>query len=172
MPKLSIPPSNYFVQLFLCCLKHIIYGYFRYLAANCSIWLICGPDSIAVFMSCDLASVVSYRFYCMVNAGEALSIALFHLEKRQRAPLALCCAGREGVHCSTRSWAELVWAAICVGLSLARVSQFLGRLIRRPGSPRRRKGSGVLPEEERTTIPSLSLCSLVLAIENVFSFKP
>lgn len=167
MPKLSIPPSNYFVQLFLCCLKHIIYGYFRYLAANCSIWLICGPDSIAVFIS-----HVSYCFYCMVSAGEALSIALFHLEKRQRAPLALCCAGREGVHCSTRSWAELVWAAICVGLSLVRVSQFLGRLIRCLGSPRSRKGSGVLPEEERTTTPSLSLCSLVLAIENVFSFKP
>ena len=32
------------------------------------------------------------------------------------------------------------------------VSQFLGRLIRRQGSPRRRKGSGVLKEEERTNV--------------------
>ena len=33
MLKLSIPPSNYFVQLFLYCLKHIIYGYFYVLAS-------------------------------------------------------------------------------------------------------------------------------------------
>lgn len=135
MPKLSIPPSNYFVQLFLCCLKHIIYGYFRYLAANCSIWLICGPDSIAVFIS-----HVSYRFYCMVSAGEALSIALFHLEKRQRAPLALCCAGREGVHCSTRSWAELVWAAICVGLKSCESQSVPRQADKMPGVPKEQKG--------------------------------
>ena len=44
------------------------------------------------------------------------------------------------------------------------LSQFLGRLIRSPGSPRRREGSGILKEEERTNTFISPLHSLVLVI--------
>ena len=50
-------------------------------------------------------------------------------------------------------------------------NQFLGRLIKRPGSPRRRQGSGILKKEEKTDI-LLSSTFLSLSHIKLFYFKP
>ena len=58
-------------------------------------------------------------------------------------------------------------------ISSYRESQFLGRLIRSPGSSRRRQGSGIFSRRRKGQVSfSSPLRSLVLITLNVFYFKP
>ena len=52
--------------------------------------------------------------------------------------------------------------------SAMKMSQFLGRLIRSPGSLRRRKGSGILKKEERTSVFLFS--STFLSLGHIICF--
>ena len=91
-----------------------------------------------IFWKDDLSSIVSYHFLMYGECWRVSKYCYFAPRKRQRAPLAVCCTGREGAHCP--QGAELSWSCCRLCRTQSWESQFLGRLIRKSGVPKDEKG--------------------------------
>ena len=81
-------------------------------------------------------------------------------------------AARQASLSITNSQSLLKLISIVLVIPFNRESQFLGRLIRSLGSPRRRKGSGTLKEEGRTNIFFFSTFLSLSHIKHIFSLSP
>ena len=116
--------------------------------------------SVSWFSSCLIGCSFSISFISSSSSPRLLTNRndlIFSLQIALVPPLSLLPSPLFKIY--TYSFRDLLWLMVKVP-STYWESQFLGRLIRSPGSRRRRKGSEALKEEERTNF--FPLHSLVL----------